>query len=266
MTYKIGMGQIRVEGGKPQENLRRAAEMIERAARQECALVVLPECLNLAWTWPDLSSALPIPGEHSDFLCGAARSSGVYVAAGLVERTEEGCYNAAVIISPQGDIILKHRKINLLEIEKPFYGCGTSLSVARTRLGTIGLNVCADNFPDSLVFGHSLARMGAQLIVSPCAWAVDGDHDNFKEPYGDLWKGSYSELATLYDITIVGVSNVGQIAAGPWQGKKCIGCSLAVGPGGQVLAKAGYGEDAEELVVVSIAAGDQRVRPSARPA
>ena len=78
--------------------------------------------------------------------------------------------------------------------------------------------------------------MGAQLILSPSAWAVDADHDNAREPYGKLWLDAYAELARLYDVTVVGVSNVGWLTAGPWAGRKCIGCSLAVGPGGSVLA------------------------------
>ena len=56
-------------------------------------------------------------------------------------------------------------------------------------------------------------------------------------PYGKLWLDSYSELAQLYDLTVIGVSNVGRLTAGPWEGRKVIGCSLAVGPGGEVLAR-----------------------------
>jgi predicted amidohydrolase len=87
--------------------------------------------------------------------------------------------------------------------------------------------------------------MGAQLLLSPSAWAVEADHDNSREPYGDLWRQSYRELARLYDLTVIGVSSVGRLAAGPWKGRKVIGCSLAVGPGGEILAEGPYGEDAE---------------------
>ena len=105
--------------------------------------------------------------------------------------------------------------------------------------------------------GHVLARMGARLLLSPSAWAVDADHDD-EEPYGGLWLDSYTELARLYDLTVVGVSNVGWLTAGPWRGRKCIGCSLAVGPGGVILAEGPYGEDAEALIVVPIERGARR--------
>ena len=132
------------------------------------------------------------------------------------------------------------------------YATGDRLGVAHTPLGTIGVNICADNFPDSLALGHSLGRMGAQILLSPCAWAVDADHDNRREPYGDLWKDAYAPLARLYDMPVVGVSNVGRLDAGPWQGRKCIGCSLVVDRRGQVVLQGPYGETAEELLVVEL--------------
>lgn len=251
--FRLGMGQILVEGGEPSANLKRAWAMIGRAADAGCRAVVLPECLDLGWTFPGSRElAQPLPGPHSDLMVEAAQRAGVYVVAGLVERDGERIYNAAVLISPAGEILLKHRKINELAIAHDLYATGNCLGVADTPLGTIGVNICADNFPGSLALGHSLARMGAQLVLSPCAWAVDGDHDNVKQPYGGLWIGSYSKLAKLYGITVVGVSNVGWLRAGPWEGRKCIGCSLAVGPGGEILAQGPYGEAAEELIVVDV--------------
>jgi predicted amidohydrolase len=227
--------------------------MIRRAAEQNCAIVVLPECLDLGWTDPAARElAQPIPGPHSDLLAQVAQQAGVYVVAGLTERAGPRIYNAAVLISPAGEILLKHRKINIMEIAQDLYSTGDSLAVAETPLGTIGLTICADNFPDSLVFGHSLARMDAQMLLSPCAWAMPPEHDNTQEPYGELWKTAYTPLTQLYDMTVVGVSNVGWLRGGPWQGYKCIGCSLAMGPGGAILAEGPYGETAESLIVVEV--------------
>lgn len=51
---------------------------------------------------------------------------------------------------------------------------------------------------------------------------------------------------------MVGVSNVGRMTGGPWAGRRCIGCSLAVGPGGAVPARGPYGERAEAVVCVDV--------------
>jgi predicted amidohydrolase len=252
-SYRVGMAQLLVEGGCPEANLGRAMQAVANAAAQQCRLVVLPECLDLGWTHPSARDlAQPIPGAHSDRLVDAARKHGIYVAAGLVERAADRLYNSAMLVAPNGAIVLHHRKINELDIALDLYAVGDRLGVVDTELGTIGLAVCADNFGNSLAIGHVLARMGARVILSPCAWAVPADHDNRSEPYGQLWRDSYGELARLYDLTVIGVSNVGWITRGPWQGRKCIGCSLAMGPGGEILAQGPYGEQAQVLVCVEV--------------
>jgi len=249
----VGLGQMLVEGGDARGNLERAARMIREAGDRGCDVVVLPECLDLGWTHPSARDlAAPIPGPRSDALAQAARQAGVHVVAGLTERDGSRIYNSAVLIAPDGGILLVHRKINELTIAHDLYSIGDRLGVARTSFGMVGIDICADNFPDSLVLAHSLARMGARIILSPSAWAVDATHDNVRDPYGGLWKGAYARVALLYDIPIVGVSNVGWITGGPWQGRKCIGCSLVVGRDGTVLAEGPYGEAAEALLVVPV--------------
>lgn len=265
ISYTLGMGQMRVVGGDAPGNLERAVEMIQHAAAQGCALVVLPECMDLGWTHPSADTlSQPIPGAHSDVLCRAARDANIYVVAGLVERAGTRCYNAAVLISPEGEILLKHRKINELEIAQDLYATGDSLRVVETPLGTIGVNICADNFVNSLVIGHALARMGAQILLSPSAWAEPQEYQPSKAPdglwrYDASWKEAYTTLARLYDMTVAGVSNVGWLNGGPWEGYRCIGCSLAVGPGGHVLAQGAFGEDSESLIVVPVEIVPRRV-------
>jgi predicted amidohydrolase len=259
--FKLAMGQMLVEGGEAKTNLDRATRMIETAADKGCSVIVLPECMDLGWANPAARDlAQPIPGSSSDILCQAARESKIHVVAGLTERADERIYDTALLISPGGQILVKHRKINILTDVEGMYSVGDHHAVSTTPLCTIGVDICADNFPDSLSLGHALARMGAQILLSSCSWAVKAEHDNRRDPYGSLWKESYSTLAKLYDLTIVGVSNVGWINAGTWKGRKCIGCSLAVGPQGQVLAEGPYGETAECLMTVPIEPLQRRVR------
>ena len=265
LTYKIGMGQMLVTGGEVEENLSRAVAVIEKAAENGCRIVLLPECLDCGWTHPRSSElAEPIPGAYSNRLAKAARDNNIHVVSGLTEKSGEHTYNSALLFSNTGEILLKHRKINVLTIAQDIYSIGDRLGVVHTPLGTIGINICADNFPNSLVFAHSLARMGAQIILSPSAWAVDADHDNIKNPYGGGWRNSYELLAIMYDITVISVSNVGWINAGVWKGRKCIGCSMAVGPpGGKLLAECPYGVEAEHLEVVDVELLPRKVKGTA---
>ena len=252
-AYRAGLAQILVEGGKPAANLDRAVAMIERAAKEDCRVVVLPECLDFGWTDPSArDGAEPIPGPHSDRLATAARATGIWVVAGLVERAGDRLYNASILFDPAGEIVLHHRKINELDIGRELYSVGDRLQVAETELGTVAIPICADNYWTSRAIGHVLCRMGAQVLLSPSAWAVVPEHDEGTQPYGDDWLPPFTELASLYDATVIGVSNVGLMSGGPWAGRPCIGKSLAVGPGGEVLARGPYGVDAEALVVVEV--------------
>jgi len=250
---KIGMGQMLVEGGAAALNMDRATAMIRRAADEGCDVVVLPECLDLAWTWPEARTlAQTIPGERSAQLAAAAKRHRIWVVAGLTERDGDKVFNSAILLSSDAELMSKHRKINELAIAHHLYDVGDRLAAVPSPFGLLGVTICADNFPESLVFGRALGRMGVRTLLSPCAWAVDADHDNVKNPYGDLWLTAYRRLAALYEMSVIGVSCVGWLTGGPWKGRKCIGNSMAVGPGGQVLAMGPYGVDAESLTVVEV--------------
>ena len=250
---RLGMGQIAVQWGDAEGNLARAVAMIGRAAAAGCQMVVLPECLDLGWTHPDARrQALPIPGPRSQRLADAAREHSIWVVAGLTERDGDSVYNAAVLLNDQGTLLTRHRKINELDIAHHIYDRGDRVTAVRTPWGAAGVTICADNFPDTLCFAESLARMGVRLLLSPCAWAVDADHDNTRQPYGGLWLGAYGTLCRRFPLTIVGVSYVGPVEGGPWKGRRCIGNSIAMGPGGELLAMAPYGETAECLTTLDV--------------
>jgi len=248
------MIQMRVEGGARVRNLAHASELIARAAAEGAQVVVLPEALNLGWTHPSAETeAEEIPGGYTcALLRAAATRHRLHVCAGVIERAEGRVFNAAVLFNPAGEVLLHHRKLNELEIGHPYYALGDRLGVARTPLGTFALMICADAFARGQIVSRTLGLMGADAILSPCAWAVPGDHDPQREPYGRLWRESYGPVARDYRMWIAGVSNVGSIAAGPWRGRKCIGCSMLVGPEGEPVVTGPYGEAAETILYAEV--------------
>jgi hypothetical protein len=104
---------------------------------------------------------------------------------------------------------------------------------------------------DGLVIGHTLARMGAQIILSPSSWTVDYSVDETVDPYKDKWVKPYTILANSYNLAIIGTTSVGYIVGGPYEGKKMVGCSLAVDASG-VLTKGAFNEFAGELLTVNV--------------
>jgi len=250
-----------VIGGAKAENLARALRSIDEAAANGARVVLLPEAMNLGWTHPsNRNEGDEIPESYfCRALQEAAGRHGVFVCAGLVERSGEKLYNSAVLISPDREILLHHRKINELEIAHEYYALGDRLGVANTPLGRFGLMICADAFAEREVISRTLCLMGADVILSPCAWAVVAEHDNERTPYGSLWLDCYGCVAKDFRVWIAGASNVGWITDGPWKGRKCIGCSLVIGPDGEPTARGPYGVDAEKIFYVD-------VEPVKRPA
>jgi len=257
-NIRIAMAQILVEGGEPERNMQRAEKMIIEAVKDRCDIVLLPETMDLAWTHPScMEEAVPIPGSRSEFFCELAKQYCVWICVGLTELSDGKRYNTAILINDLGEIVLKYRKVNLLEVEFPYYEVGQQLTVVDTPFGKIGVNICADNYMDGLCLGHSLARMGAQLIISPSSWTVDHFVTEADDPYKEKWYRPLSLLATTYEIPVLSTTSVGYIVGGPYEGKKMVGRSLAVLKDGTSV-QAEFNEFAGALKMVEVEMGDAK--------
>jgi predicted amidohydrolase len=261
MKFRLALIQMRIIGGRKDENLSHARTLIAEASRHGADVALLPETMDLGWTDPSsLSQAEPLPdGMPCRVLAEAAKKHGLLVCAGLTEREGSAVFNSAVLLGSSGELLCRHRKLNELDIGHPYYAQGDRLNVAQTGVGAIGLMICADGFAHGHVLSRALGYMGADVILSPCAWAVEHDHDNSKTPYGDTWREAYKPVARDFAVWIAGVSNVGHIQAGPWAGRKCIGCSLVIGPDGDAVVQGPYGVDAEAILYVDV---ETRERPA----
>ena len=259
--FKLAIVQMYVEPGNLQKNLSHAGRLISEAAKNGADVVLLPEVMDLGWTHPSAREyADSIPGGYTcSKICEYARTNNVYVCCGIVEKDGKFIYNSAVIVDNKGKVLIKHRKLNELDIAHNVYDQGDRLGVCRTPWGTFGLMICADATAKSHVITQSLCYMGADVILSPSSWAVEPDHDNTKEPYGDTWRRAYMPVARDFSVWIASASNVGPITEGPWKNWKCIGCSLVVGPDGEQKLMGPYGENAEIILY-------QRINPVPRPA
>ena len=253
-VFKLALIQIR--GRAKSRNLARAERFIAEAAAAGARAVLLPETLNTGWTHRSAhTEADPIPAGES-WLAADPRRHRVFICGGLVERAGNRLYNSAVLIDPRSEIILHHRKLNELDLAHDLYAQGDRLAVAETELGTFGVIVrrCLRAGTN-----RTLGLMGADIILSPCAWAMPADHDNVREPYGQLWLDNYQPVARDFRVWIAGCSNVGWIDDGPWRGRQCIGCSLVIDPRGDVAARGPYGVEAETMILLDI-------EPERRPA
>lgn len=265
MKFRLALAQMRVVGGEAAQNLARAEAFIGEAADHGADIVLLPETMDLGWTHPSaraLAEAVP-SGRACSRLQAAALRHGIYVCAGLTERSGDAVYNAAVVINREGAVCALHRKIHELDIGHDCYDPGDRLGVIQTEFGRLGVMICADALADQQVIPRTLCAMGADVILSPCAWAVPPDYDPVLNPYGDLWRRAYQPVAERHAVWIAGVSNVGPIAGGPWGGHRCIGSSLLIDPHGKERVTGPYGVTAEALLYADLASEDRPGRATA---
>jgi predicted amidohydrolase len=157
------------DGKTALEKCRLFAPLIEEAARQRADFVVLPETLThygSGRTYAD--RAEPVPGPSTEYFGQLAKTHGLYLVAGLLEREKHLVYNVAVLIGPDGAIIGKYRKVTLPrgEIEGGITP-GDDYPVFETRFGRVGMMICYDGFFPEVA--RALANRGAEVIAFPVA-------------------------------------------------------------------------------------------------
>ena len=130
------------------------------------------------------------------------------------------------------------------------YSVGKSLSVVETDIGNIGINICSDNYANSICLSETLCRMGANIILSPSSWTVDYS-DNNKDPYGLKWKAPINFISKKYSIVFATVTSVGYIVGGPFEGRKMVGCSF-ISKNGNIVVQGMRNEVAGENIISEI--------------
>ena len=230
---RIALGQIAIRMGDKRANCAALLGAVEDAAAAGCDVVVLPECGLAGW----LSSKArefsePIPGPFTHQLQDAAREHRLAIVAGVEELDNGHVFNTAVFIDERGELRATHRKINELELARPTYSAGKSLRVFEWRGHQVGLLICADCWRPELV--DALHAMDADMILSPCAWAVDpgGESTNL------AWiLETYRQRIGQRAVVIAAANGVGEVSDGPWKGRRLQGNSLLVRRGDHVCGK-----------------------------
>jgi predicted amidohydrolase len=236
----VGLGQVRVSMGDKEANVAELFHAIEEAAMARCDVVALPECSLAGWLSSSARSAAEvIPGPLTQQFKEAAKKHQMAIIAGLEEREGSRLYNSAVMFDRDGEILARHRKVNELEIGLEVYSRGTSLNVFDFEGRTLALDICADSWTPVLT--DALYDLGARVIFSPSAWAV--------EPGGEAtniaWiRETYRQRTSGRDLYIIAPNGVGPVTEGPWKGRLLQGNSLVTGPNGEALIKGPTNEPA----------------------
>jgi predicted amidohydrolase len=246
--FKVGIAQPAVAMGDKAANVAALLDAVAQAGRARCDAVVLPECGLAGWLSTSAARAAePIPGPFTRKLAGLARRWKMPIAAGLEERADGKVYNSAVLIDARGRLRLHHRKINELDLGLKTYARGDRLGVADVDGLKIGLDICADSWTPAVT--DALFLMGARVILSPCAWAVEpgGEETNI------AWiEGAYRERTKGRELWVAASNGVGPVTQGPWKGRILQGNSLVMGPDGRRVALLATNRPAFEAVTLAV--------------
>jgi len=170
---KVAGAQIEPVISDGAANLATCLDRMGVAAKAGARLVLFPEAALSGYVFDSLEEALPvaetIPGPSVARLEERCRELGIYAAVGMLEKDGADCYNAAVLVGPDG-LVGKYRKLHL-----PFVGVDRFVKhgdmaprVYDTELGKIGLTICYDqDFPE---LSRALALMGAEVIITIANW------------------------------------------------------------------------------------------------
>lgn len=176
--FRLAVVQLQVTSVKA-DNLSRARRLVKEAAGQGVKVVLLPECFNSPYGTNFFSAyAERIPGESTQVLSEIAKENEVYLVGGSIPEEDGGkLYNSCAVFDPEGQMILKHRKIHLFDISVPgkihfqeseTLSPGNTLSMFDTPFCKVGVGICYDiRFAE---LGQLYSRKGCQLLVYPGAF------------------------------------------------------------------------------------------------
>lgn len=111
-------------------------------------------------------------------LCQSAKEKNIWIVGGSIpERENDKLYNTCVVVNNNGEIVGKHRKVHLFDIDVPgkitfkesdSLSPGNQPTLVDTPWGSIGIGICYDiRFPE---YAMMLRERGARILVYPGAF------------------------------------------------------------------------------------------------
>lgn len=256
--FNVGLIQMSVPGD-PDTALKKAVEMVERAANSGANVICLPELFRSHYFCQKEDSSLfdlaeSIPGPSVDALSRSAARLGVTIIASIFEKRAPGLYhNTAAVINPSG-LSGIYRKAHIPDdpgfYEKYYFAPGDlGYRVFDTPFGRIGVLVCWDQwYPEA---ARLVALQGASVIFYPTAI---GWHPAEKEKYGaaqkDAWRTIQRGHAIANGVYVAAVNRIGLEQPAGSSGIEFWGGSFVAGPFGALTCEASA--DHEGVIITEI--------------
>jgi len=177
---KLALCQTKVFLNK-ELSIKNALNKIQEAADNGAIIAALPEMFNCPYGKEYFKNYSETENESITLrlLIEVCKRNGLYLIAGSVpERDRDKLYNTSYVISPKGEIIAKHRKLYMFDVNIQNGTCfeesatitrGDTVTMFNTVYGKMGLCICYDiRFPE--LFSKMVA-LGANVIFVPSAFS-----------------------------------------------------------------------------------------------
>ncbi|SEG22495.1 Predicted amidohydrolase [Bryocella elongata] len=173
-------------------------------------------------------SAITVPGPEIQALAALSRELELHIVLGVIERDGGTLYCTGLLFTPERGLHTRHRKLMPTASERLLWGMGdgSTMQVADTSLGRIGMAICWENYMP--LYRQHLYRQGVQIW---CAPTVD---------MREIWQTSMRHIA--YEGRCFVLSACQELAKSDWPeelrdaGGEIAGRSLIVSPRGELLA------------------------------
>jgi omega-amidase len=165
-SLRVALCQFYVTHSK-EINHETVTDYVGRAAKEGAQMAVLPEIWNSPYAtaaFPEYAETLPNIGDahceskSSKILIDLAKKHSMWIVGGsipekVVEHGKEKIYNTCLVLNPHGEIVAKHRKVHLFDIDIPggvtfceseTLSPGETVSFFSTPVGNIGVGICYD--------------------------------------------------------------------------------------------------------------------------
>lgn len=232
--------QWRVAPGRVEENLARAADLIEKAGPSPGALVLLPEMFPSGFYYEDLAG---VAGRYDDVLHwmgSLATRHGVGMTGSMAVHRPEGVANTMVILDQAANVLASYDKAHLFSVagEDSHFVPGDRTVVARFNGLDLGLSICFDlRFPEVI---RELGDRGAKVVLTAAQWPL---------PRADHFRDFVRVRAMENQLYVAACNSCGDDGKGLVLG----GGSTVVGPYGDVK---GVLDENEGVLTVTIDLGE----------
>lgn len=232
---KIGLCQMMVEKTSKKLNVEKERNMICKAAELGAEIVSMPEMFNCPYNNKHFKEYAEnsLKDETLSMLSETSREKKIYLVGGSIPEIHEGkVYNSSFIFNSEGDLIGKHRKMHLFDIdikngikfkESEVLTSGDKATIVDTKWGKIGVAICYDiRFPE---LTRIMALKGARIIFIPAAFNMTTGPSH--------WELLFRTRALDNQIYMVGISP----ARNTSYSYVAYGNSLVVDPWGKIIDK-----------------------------